>query len=669
MNSAFTAPHRPNAPFANPAVDENYSLAGLNLRDPDEIMSAGETPFTINSRMYARNTGDSRVANRTRMGASVLSNPVGETLNVQNVATATGDIPITNTVVFAQPFTPNANGVLGRLDIEIEKVAGATGHVLVQVYTDTGGKPGTLLAESSIYSNTISSSYAYLTTRFIDAPSLVSGTQYWWVAYVQDNGTGPYNLHKTAASGALQVVFTNNVLTSSTPLGYSARYKTYLSTAGGVKGYGLRYPSSNTNNLILFAQLGSVYSTSLTSPTPTAVDSSLTSSAPYVRFTQVNDFSIWVNGVNPARWTDFNTVPTPVNIPGVPAINAPTNVISWQNRLFFMTDVTRVDFSDLSNFTSYTSTNFFYVPTPKSPDHMTGWVVFQDKLTIFTHTTKHVISGSDISTFTRKEAVGTKGAVSQEAICADHNGVYFIADDGNLYMWNGASDTLLSDKMQPELSAVTDKSKIRINVYKNQIRVYYPKTPSTFNNQMLLFDLTLKQWFMDTGHPVIGATYLYLDQQQLVEFSSLVGQVYFGETQYSDLGKAIDWKYWTNYKTYAYRRRNGQTYGGGSAKKRIKRFRPIIRTVNADYTMLVGKDQDFANNPDMREYIVAGGGAKWGAFVWGDGSKYGKVGQVDGLAGMSGRGKHIQYRFERKGVETPVELYGYISIYKIGRQK
>ena len=101
----------------------------------------------------------------------------------------------------------------------------------------------------------------------------------------------------------------------------------------------------------------------------------------------------------------------------------------------------------------------------------------------------------------------------------------------------------------------------------------------------------------------------------------------------------------------------------------MKRFRPIVRTVDANYTMLVGKDMDFANRPDMRQYVVSGGGAKWGNFVWGDGTKYGRNRMIDEKSAMSGRGRHIQYRFERKGVETPVELYGYISQVKEGRPK
>lgn len=665
MRSNFSNVKRQPGATSNPAVEETYDLKGINLIAPDEIMPAGESPWTINSRMYARDDGDTRVANRTRKGASYLSTPIGETLNVQNIAANTGDAAFTISTYLAQPFTPSATLPLSKLDLNIKKAAGATGHVMVEIYTDVSGLPGIMIAQGSILAQNITAAYQYLSTYFIDAPTLTNGTQYWFLVYIQDNGSGTYYLDKTAT--VVQAQSTANAGLSWTPLGYSVNYKTYLSTAQGVRGFHLRYPSSSTNNRIMIAHRDKIWQIPKTTGVPASVDTGLTDALTPVRFAQFNDKTIWVNGADQARWWDGTNPVT--NIGGtIPSLN-PSNVVIWQNRMFIVSANNRVDFSDLNDPTTFTSVNFFYVPAPLSPDHITGWKVFQDKLVIFTHETKHIIIGSDISTFTRKEAVGTKGAISQEAIAADRNLIYFMADDLQIYGFNGVSDILLSEKIQPELQSITDPSKVRIDVYRNQVRVYYPKSPSTTNDRMALYDLEQKQWFLDTDHPVSGSTNLYLDNNELVEFSSLVGQVMYGETQGSDLGKKLDWKFWTNYKTYAYRRRTGQTFGGGSAKKRIKRFRPVVRVVDSDYNMLVGKDMDFANSPDMRNYLVSSGGAKWGAFIWGDGTLWGGTKQVANRAGMSGRGNYIQYRFQRKGVETPAELYGYIAQYKVGRQK
>lgn len=653
MRSSFHQQRRPIVSSSVPKIDENYDLRGLNLSYPDDVMPKGETPYTINSRMYARNDGETRVANRTRKGASFLSTDVGTAANVQNVATSTGDLDFSTIRVIANPYTPSSTGALSKLETEIKKAAGATGHIIVEVYDNNGGVPGTMIAQSSILSSIITTSFQYLTCRFIDAPTVVNGTQYWIVYYVQDNGSGTYYLNKTAGAGALDLLSTDGG-DSWASLGCLVRYKSYLATSGGVKGWHLRYPSGGDNR-IMIAQGDSIYSILKGTGVATSIDSGLNASASKVRFFQYDDKTGFVNGFNKARWWDGTTTTDVANVPS----NGPLNAIVWQNRLFLQTEVTRYDFSELSDPETWPSVNFFYVPAPKSPDHVAGHIVFQDNLVIFTHETKHILIGASIGDFTRKEAVGTKGATSQEAICADRNYVYFMADDGNIYRWNGVSDENISDKMQPEFQGIQDLSKVRLSIYRNQLRVYYPKIPSAQNNRMALFDLELKEWFMDTDHPVAGSAELYLDDNELVEFSSVVGRVMYGETQYSDLGRMIDWKYYTRYFSY----------GSGSSKKRIKRFRPILRTAQADYTMLIGKDIDFQDTPDMREYMVSGGGAKWGAFIWGDGTKWGKRKQIRDPSAMSGRGNHIQYRFERAGVETPVELYGYISQYKVGAPK
>lgn len=638
---------------------------------PDEQMPPGDSPWTTNSRMFARNDGDSRVANRTRKGASHLSSPVGSAANVQNVATPTGDLDFSATKLIANPVVFSSAGALTRIDTEIKKIGSTSGHVIVEVYTNNGGVPGNLIAESSIYGSLVTTSYQYLTSYFMDAPTVNNTDTYWVVYYIQDNGSGSYYVHQTAAGAVLELSSTdagrawNNV-------NCGIHYKTYLSPPGTVKGFTVRYPSDISATRIMLAHLTSMYSIPTATGTPTAIETGLSVSASKYRFTQVNDLTMYANGYDQLKQWDGTNAPTVV--PSVPTSN-PDNVLAWQNRVFIYKG-TRVEFSELGDSTTWPAVNFFYIPitTPKSPDHIAGWRIFQDNMLFWTHKTKYQVIGSNIANFTYKEVVGTKGACCDEAIAVDRNFAYFMSDDKQIYRYNGVSDTLLSLNVESELQGLDDVNDVRLHLYRNQLRVYYSKNGE---GRMLLLDIELSnpsasdwRWFLDTGHAVCGSTDMYLNQNDpLIEFSSLVGRVYYGETQYSDIGKALDWKYWTNYKSYSYRRRNGQSFGGASTKKRVRRFHPIVRTQDADYTMSVGRDQDFNNNPDMRAYVVAGGGGKFGAFKWGDGTKWGKQKQVMNLSSISGRARFIQYRFERKGVETPVELYGYVAQYKIGKPK
>lgn len=652
MQSSFRSGKRPIRASSATRMDETYDLRGLNMVMPDQIMPEGESPYTINSRMYAREESDSRVANRTRKGSARLSVPVGETLDAKNITANTGDLELSFGRTVAQPFEVEANGSLSKFEFEIRRTPGASGHVRVEICEDNGGTPGQVVAESSILSSAITDTYQYLPAFLMDAPTVLDGGLYFALIYIQDNGGGSYELRQTADAGALDLQSVDGGVSWSS-LGVSFHFKSYVSLTRPVKGFDVRYPSNNANR-ILFAAGSSLYSAT-TAGVVTEIDTAINVNSQYVRFAFVDDKSMYVDGNIVPRWWDGTNAP--VNIPGAPAGAALVKI--HQGRAFFLVDRTLWKFSELYDFTSYPSVNFFYVPSPKSSDPVTGARTFQDNFVIWTRKTKHIVYGSDISSFTRKEAIGTKGAVSDEAIAVDKNFAYFMADDGTVNAFNGISDVDISGKMQPEFAGIVDKTKVRLHLYKNQLRVYYPKAPANYNNRMAIYDIEYKQWFMDTGRNLTGSLELTQGNNELIEFSSRTPAMFMGNVGYSDAGKPIDWRYWTNYKKY----------GSGASKKRVKRFRPVLRTVDANYTMLVGKDMDFANRPDMRQYIVSGGGAKWGDFVWGDGTKYGRSRLVDKQSAMSGRGRHIQYRFERKGVETPVELYGYISQIKEGRPK
>lgn len=632
--------------------DEVYDLAGLNQVAPDQVMPPGDSPNNENARSYAREESETRVAIRTRKGSELFSTPVGKAASTENVATSTGDIEFSGDTQIFQAWTSDADGVLTDIEPHIKKVTSGNGPVIIEIYSDNSGAVGTLIGQTSILPSAISASYDYISAHIMDAPTVENGTDYWMLYKVQDDGTGSYALNKTAGAGASSS--TDNRVTTTSLLA-TFRYKTYVSTAGEILGFARRYPQ-NKQNRTYFAMNNDVYEVN-SAGVSTSISSAIHASAEYWRTAQVDDKLMWVDGNNTAKWYDGTTVSEINNVSG-----NPTHVIIYKNRAFFVpdSDPTRVNYSGLYDFESYSSVNFFYVPNPKSPDHIAGWTVFQDALHIFTHETKHIIYGSSISTFERKEAIGTKGAVSQEAIATDRNYIYFMADDGQIYRYNGSSDELISGKIEPEINSIQNKKKVRFHIYRNQLRVYYSKKPNVTVEYMLIYDIDTERWFKDTGRTVLGSLEWYLDDNELIEFNSRAGVLYKGELGGSDAGKAIDFKYWTAYKNY----------GSGASKDRVRKFRPFVRPSSVPYNLMVGKDVNFENKPVMKETLVDSGGAKWGNFSWGDGTKWGSgKNLVDDAVPMSGRGNHTQYRFEKSGVETPVELYGYIAIIKSGRRR
>lgn len=655
MQSNFQRTGRKRRRAADIRIDETYDLRGLNQLAPDQVMPNNESPFTTNARMYAADIEEASVAIRTRKGSQILSTPVGQAAGVANTAASTGDLEVSADLWILQPFTASSSGVLTKLEPHVKQGTIGSGHLIMEIYSDSGGNPDELLGQSSILNSAIAAAYAYVPSYWMDCPTIANGDDYWILYKVQEGGTATFMLNQTAASGAKSTPD----MESFTPLGVTTRYKTYLSTAGEIIGSTRRYPQDGEKRTY-FAMNDNLYEVT-DAGVPTSIHSSIHANATHVRFEHIDDSMIFVDGESSAKWLREGTVQTMAGVPGTP-----THVWINHNRAFFVPkdDPNRVNFSELYNFESYRSVDFFYVDRPKNSDHIAGGISYQENLVVFTHETKHTIFGTDLASFTRREHKGTKGAVGQEAICTDNNYIYFMADDKNIYRWNGVKDKKLSAKVERELKQIQDVSKVRMHIYNQQLRVYYSKAPDVSVEHMLILELDEEvpnkylQWFKDTGRAVGNSLEWFQDDNELIEFSSKCGWMFYGERGDSDLGKAIDFKYWTGFKIY----------GSGAAKDRIKRFRPLVRPADAPYYLQVGKAIDFQETGvTLQPWLVDAGGAVWGSFVFGDGTVFGRGKRiVDNVAPMSGRGKATQFRFECSLVEVPVMIYGYFAKIKSG---
>lgn len=331
-----------------------------------------------------------------------------------------------------------------------------------------------------------------------------------------------------------------------------------------------------------------------------------------------------------------------------------------KNRLFFVnvTDPAKLVYSDLGDYDAYTSTNFIYVPSPKSGDPITGITVFQDNLVIFTRKTKYVLFGDDPGNFVLRQSSGKKGAMNQDVIKADPNYIYYLSDDG-VYRYNGSTDQLMSDSIQTEISNIADKSKCSAVVHDSYYRLYYPAGAATVNDSAILWDTLNDLWLRDSD--------TYIDKpfvnesNELIEGSSLIGAVYNADQDYSDLGKPIEFKYWTKY------------FGDGVRKIFLRRVIPSIRLQTFPYELNLYIDVDQRNSNLISYSIEAqASGDNWGSGItWGVASsnpfEYGST-TVSTPSILQGTEAYWhQLRFEQTGVQTPVEILSYILQLRVRR--
>lgn len=646
----------PAPPTARRATEKTIqSFEGLNTTYPYTQLKDSESPYYYNVRLYARNATDRRVAVGTRKGPGFYSVPLGETVDQQQTSTTgAADQSITTNTYYAKKFTAGASGRLTKVDLRLKTGTNPTQHLIVAIYSDSGGSPSTVQATSSILSSAITSSYAYVSARFIEAPVMASGTAYWIVAYMQMGGSGNY-LWSSTTNATTAKTSTNSGGSWSTT-SYDLNAKTYVSTNSKLLG-GIRYTPSNATAKTVIAHGTNVYTVSDVDGTTTSIKSGLTAATSY-NFAQSNDVLYAVNGQDtPQQWdgTTWQAISASSGFSG--SIPVSKYITFHKNRLWVVdtSNPTKLVFSDLGTYNAYTSTSFIYAPAPKSGDPITGITVFQDNLVVFTRKTKYTLFGDDPGNFVLRQSSGKKGAVSQDVIASDPNYIYFLSDDG-IYRYNGSSDDLMSDTIQTEIDNIADKTKCSAVVHQNYYRLYYPKTGSTSNDACIIWDSLNKFWLRDNNTFVDKP---FVDESNnLVEGSSRVGAVYHAEQAFSDLGKPIEFIYWTKY------------FGDGLHKLFMRRVIPSIRLQTQPYSLSVKLDMDQLNSVAIQASIPSqasgntwGGGDLWGtsAITWGSAT----VSTPTVIAGTEAYWHQV--RFEQTGVDTPVEILSYILQFRSRR--
>jgi len=664
--SRFSRRARQPAQAPSPRVSEEVvqvDWRGLDLTTPFDVMEKNRSPFARNFRMYAEEVGDRRVAISSRKGAGFYSVPLGETLDTNNNATTNaGDAPVGMLTEWkAQPFTVSNAGLLTKIELCLKNSSNANGPIVVHVYTDDGGKPGTLLASSGIVGSDISSTASYVTCRFIQAPAVTTSTTYWIVAYIQDDGFGQYDwrYHKNSI-GAL-TSNTGGLVWSVTD--YSLNFKAYVSQDKRVKGM-IRFNPSNSDNQTLVAIGDSIYKVNSVTGVKSVVSTGISASSSNVYFTTADDKAFWIDGFSNLKTVNSTGTVETITHSQLPILKLAVfhkNVL-WgvsatdPNKLVFSVPPVEDDGSGNSWYKGWLSTNIGYVPAPKAADPITAIMPFQDTLVVFTRTTKFVIYGSNAADVNPRQATGKKGAISQKAVYADENYLYFASDDG-FYRFNGAQDERISERVQSEFDRIGIESDVFVTKWKRNIRFYYGVSGETFNSRCLLWNTTFEEWQLDTDAFVSHATpWLDSDDQgQLAEASSLAPQVTFAEVDDNNLGGAIDFQYYCK----------PDSMGNPAKRKRITKFFPLLEGEGRDYPVYVAIDKDRKDNAIYQEFPLATEGAKIGSFKIGDGTKIGSSNSYSPRrVQVSGYAYYWQTRIKRKAINNPVNFIGYVLSYR-----
>lgn len=636
--------------------------------------SLGMDNFTSNDKMPVKNGGsnfwrlaqDARIDTlgeySKRQGFDYHSEAVGTTEDQSQTDTTGADTQSFSVVDWvAQPFTTVSAGALTRLDISLENPNGGVGTVAVEVWTDDGGEPGEKLAKSSLASSELPLTSDYRTVHFARAPSLGASTTYWIVVYIQPSSSSSYEI-TTTTDGSDALVSSNSGL-SWTPTSFDINFRQYYASVEGVKGLLRAYKSDGTR-ITIFAHDTSLYTVDEVTGALTAIKTGLSASATHYRFTIVNDLLYYVNGFDGYRKWDFTTE-SQVNATNYTDIEEHKGII-------FLTradDPNRIDYSNFAEYETFTSTDFIYVPSPKTGDPTTAIISINGYLCIFTLNRKYILSGDDNATFNLDEAPDLKGTYTKETVTKDKNFMYYLSDDG-VYRSNGSEAQLMSESIYGSILSLQNKDRACICISGGQVYLWHSLPGSSFNNRCWVFNINyggsggkdcVESY--DTDAFVARAVNAFQEERLLVG-SSVLGQVYWQEldsNDYCNLGGDINYMLASHYITFS----------APAVLKEVRYLQSRFEASSDVYNVDIEYAYDLRDNwsilalqPLQGEgYIWGDPDTIWGQFIWGTTSEH------QSRLYIPGEYRRIAIRYKNFMARQPVTFLGQSIVYQTRRMR
>lgn len=631
----------------------------------DSFVSNDKFPFKDGGSNWLRLAQDARITTlgeyETRKGFDFHSASVGETKDDnQESTTGAADRSFSTTVRLAQKVTTTSAGRLPKLELRLKNDASATGVIIVELWTNSSGNPGTMLGRSSISSSSLTSSYAYLAAHSAEAPTLTTTTDYWVVAYVQETGSGSYKWSSTT-TGTDALVSTDSGGTWATT-SYALNFKQYYATTGAPKGLFRAYKSDGTK-VTLFAHGTVLYSVNNVTGALTAIKTGLSASATDYRFVLVNDIVYYVNGFDGYRKWDFTTE-SQVN-----ATNY-SNIALHKGLIFLVekNDPNKITFSNFADYETFTSTDFIYVPSPKTGDPVTALQPLNGYLIIGTLDNKHILSGDDNATFSLDEAPDQKGTYSQDTMTADKNFIYYLSDDG-VYRSNGSEAQLMSDNIHQDILTLANKETCCICVSKGRLYLWFRSQGASANDSCYVWNLNFSGdndtvESHDDNAYVSRATNAFRDDDSLLVASSLLGQIYWQEldsNDYTNIGGDINYELGTHY----------MTFGSPAVLKEMRYWEPRFGAQDGSYTIDCEYAYDLRDNwQTYSSPNVQGSGSLWGASstIWGS-FTWGSTAELQSYLYVPGEYRRIALRYKHYATRQPHKFLGHSMVIQTRRMR
>lgn len=645
---------------ANMAEINDYSL-GMNNFLGNDVM-----PFKNMKANYWRLAQDARITTlgqyETRKGMDNYNGVVlpATTTDVSNSGSATGaaDQGFGGTNYLAEPFTVGGTAAqLVRMNVNIKNTTGATGVPLLELWTNSGGSPGTMIARSSLDPGLITGTYSTVVPAdFVSAPTLAASTTYWLVARVQAGGNGNQYYIRSSTVGTDAKTSANSGATWSTTT-FRLNYNVWGVPVGKPTiGLHQAIKSDGTTKVLLANGTQVAYVDEVTSD-PTAIKTGLNANATAYRFVTVSDKIYYVNGYDGYRKWDFTTE-SQVN-----ATNY-THICVHKGLVFMVNPAqpNRIIWSGFGTPETFDALDFWDVPAPITGDPITALVSLNGYLLIFTRSSKYIFSGDTNASFQLSEAPDQKGTFTQESTTQDQNFVYYLSDDG-VYRSNGNEAQLISSNIYQDIINIQTKANACLAVNQGHLYMWYTSAGGSANDNCWVWSLNYDSKSQtieshDTNAYVSRAVTGLDTDYPLIVGSSVVGAVFWQElpsNAYHNLGGDINFYLQTHYITF----------GSPAVLHEVRRWVYRVEAQSGNYSLSPEYAYDLRNNfQTIGDINVQGSGPVWGSgIVWGS-FTWGTTAEVQTISVVPGEYRRIAFAYSHSAIRQPNAFLGHTFMFE-----
>jgi hypothetical protein len=584
---------------------------------------------------------------KTRKGATRFSAPVGEAVSGSVTATTGASTQIVNgTRAIAQKLAVSATGAITRADVNVRTTSSSSGTLLVELYTNDGGTPGTLLGRSSLRPSAITGTLAYVPAYFMTAPDVTNGDNVWVVVTPQDENVGDYEVSTTTASTNASV---RDGSTTWTPAAYSMNSRIYVTPANAVKGVYRAYRYNGLKTTLMVAG-STLYGVDEVTGATTSLATGFNASATAYRFDTAQDTTYFVNGFEKPRKIDLatNTVSVVTDAPA-----AALTCMEHKGLMFYVNaeDPSQVYFSKFGLYDEFLSTDFLTFGSPKSPHSIVALAKLNGILFAFAQKNKYALFGDTNATWSIDEATDQRGTFSQESVAFNENYIYHADEDG-IHQFNGSESRNLAEPFLEEYKAIAAKESIVLELKDNRLYAHYTPTGESRNTECFVINTLLGVYEGKDLNTYVGRTFARFAQDDVfLQGSNRIAALYYGETSdYDNLGDQLTFELRTAYSHF----------DSPAQYKRVPKWLPRFESVSGQYSIEAGYAYDGQTDATWLDPIsLATNSPRFNTgLTYDSGETYATPGaavQPSGLY-MSGEFRRAQRRYRHIAAHEPVEV-------------